>query len=167
MDLSILATIEKITLINMLGSIPHKKFCFYHLLTRGRVGIKLWDAWYVSNVSIIFDCSMLLYYHSWMFYNHFIIILYHFLVLTYWHSAQCQLLFFACFLHRRKSISNGVQMPRNSTMIFMGQKEGNGPWQRLGGAPRRAQPTRARQEVQACPGGLCPPWVPLGCLFAL
>ena len=28
MDLNILATIEKITLINMLGSIPHQKFCF-------------------------------------------------------------------------------------------------------------------------------------------
>jgi len=28
MDLNILATIEKITLINMFGSIPHQKFCF-------------------------------------------------------------------------------------------------------------------------------------------
>ena len=63
--------------------------------------------WYVSNVSIIFDCSMLSYYHSWIFYNHFIVILYHFFVLTYWHSAQCQLLFFACFLHRTKSKTNG------------------------------------------------------------
>ena len=26
------------------GSIPHKKICFYHLPTRGRVGIKLGDA---------------------------------------------------------------------------------------------------------------------------
>ena len=61
---------------------------------------------------------MLLYYHSWMFYNHFIVILYHFLVLSYWHSVQCQLLFFACFLHRRKSIPNGVQMQRNFLWIF-------------------------------------------------
>ena len=51
----------------MLGSIPHQKFSFYHLPTRGRAGIKLGDAWYVSNVSIIFDCSMLLYYRFWMF----------------------------------------------------------------------------------------------------
>ena len=51
----------------MLGSIPHQKFCFYHLPTRGWAGIKLGDAWYVSNISIIFDCSMLLYYHLWMF----------------------------------------------------------------------------------------------------
>ena len=27
--------------MNMLGSIPHQKFCFYHLRTQGRAGIKL------------------------------------------------------------------------------------------------------------------------------
>ena len=62
LDQNIHATIKKITLRIMLGSIPHQKFCFYHLPTRGRARIKLGDAWYVSNVSIIFDCSMLLYY---------------------------------------------------------------------------------------------------------
>ena len=67
LDLNIHATIKKITLWIMLGSIPHQKFCFYHLPTRGRAGIKLGDAWYVSNVYIIFDCSMLLYYPFWMF----------------------------------------------------------------------------------------------------
>ena len=70
MDLNIHATIRKITLKIMLGSIPHQKFCFYHLPTRGRARIKLGDASYVSNVSIIFDYSMLLYYPSWMFYMH-------------------------------------------------------------------------------------------------
>ena len=44
LDLTIHATIKKITLRNMLGSIPHQKFCFYHLPTRGRAGIKLGDA---------------------------------------------------------------------------------------------------------------------------
>ena len=39
MDLNIHATMNKITWINMLGSIPHQKFYFYHLPTRGRVGI--------------------------------------------------------------------------------------------------------------------------------
>ena len=61
----------------MLESIPHQKFYFYHLPTRGRAGIKLGDVWYVSNVSIIFDCSMLLYYLFWMlmgFILHFYII---------------------------------------------------------------------------------------------
>ena len=53
------------------------KICFYHLPTRGRVGIKLGDAWYVSNVSIIFDCSMLYYLLFWTllgFIIHFYII---------------------------------------------------------------------------------------------
>ena len=67
LDLNIHATIKKITLRNMLGSIPHQKFCFYHLPTQGWAGIKLGDAWYVFNVSIIFYCSMLLYYPFWMF----------------------------------------------------------------------------------------------------
>ena len=65
LDLNIHATIKKIKLWIMIGSIPHQKFSFYHLPTRGRAGIKLGDAWYVSNVSIIFDCSMLLYLLFW------------------------------------------------------------------------------------------------------
>ena len=46
-------------------SSTHQKFCFYHLPTRWRAGIKLGDAWYVSNISIIFDCSMLYYLMFW------------------------------------------------------------------------------------------------------
>ena len=42
----------------------------------------------------------------------------------------------------------------------MDQKTPNGPRLRLGGAPRGAQSTRARQEAQARPGGLRPPRVP-------
>ena len=78
MDMNIHATMKKITWINMLGSIPYKKFCFYHLSTRGRAGIKLRDALYVSNVSTIFYCSKLLYYLFWMFYMHYYAILYYF-----------------------------------------------------------------------------------------
>ena len=44
LDLNIHATIKKITLRIMLGSIPHQKFHFYHVPTRGRAGIKLGDA---------------------------------------------------------------------------------------------------------------------------
>ena len=61
---------KKTTLINMLGTIPHKNFWFYQLPPRGRAVIKLGDAWYVFNVSIIFDCSTILYYLFWMFYMH-------------------------------------------------------------------------------------------------
>ena len=96
--------------------------------------------WYVSNVFIILDCSMLLYYHSWMFYNHFIATLYHFLGLTYWHSAQCQL------LHVFYIAGNQYQTEskRSETFcgFFMDQKTSSGPKKHLGAAPRGAQPTR-------------------------
>ena len=94
-----------------------------------------WGCWYVSNVSIIYEVFMLLYYHSWMFYNHFIATLYHFLGLTYWPTAQCQLLFFACFLHRRKSISNGVQTPRNFLEIFYWPEGTQWAWAAPRGCP--------------------------------
>ena len=97
----------------MLGSIPHQKFCFYHLPTRGGAGIKLGDAWYVSNVSIIFDCSMLLYYPFWMFMGftlHFYII-FGTNLLT---GGPAQIaIFLPISVFRRKGISNGVQTEWN------------------------------------------------------
>ena len=65
LDLNIHTTIKKNYTKIMPSSTPHQKFSFYHLPTRGRAGIKLGDAWYVSNVSIIFDCSMLYYLLFW------------------------------------------------------------------------------------------------------
>ena len=97
----------------MPSSIPHQKFCFYHLPTRGRAGIKLGDAWYVSNVSIIFYCSMLYYILFWTllgFIIHFYII-FGTNLLTGGPAQNC------CFLpiseFRRKRISNGVQTEWN------------------------------------------------------
>ena len=58
-------------------------------------------------------------------------------------------------------------MPQHFTMIFIDQKEEDGPWLHLGGVPRRGLLTRARKEAQARPGGLCPPRVPPDRLFAL
>ena len=92
---------------------PHQKFFFYHLPTWGRAGIKLGDAWYVSNVSIIFDCSMLLYYLFWMlmgFVLHFYII-FGTNLLTGGPAHIAVLLPVSVF--RRKGISNGVQMEWN------------------------------------------------------
>ena len=93
----------------MPSSTPHQKFCFYHLPTRGRAGIKLGDAWYVSNVSIIFYCSVLYYLVFWTllgFIIHFYII-FGTKLLTGGPAQNC------CFLpvlgFQRKGISNGVQ----------------------------------------------------------
>jgi hypothetical protein len=42
---------------------PQKLFFCYYLPTRGQAGVKLGDAWYVSNVSIIFDAPCLFIHH--------------------------------------------------------------------------------------------------------
>ena len=113
LDLNIHATINRITLRIMLGSIPHQKFCFYHLPTRERAGIKLVDAWYVSNVSIIFYCSALLYYPFWMFMGftlHFYIIFGTNLLIG---GPARIAVFLPISVFQRKGISNGVQMEWN------------------------------------------------------
>ena len=104
---------EKLHWAIMLGSIPHQKFCFYHLPTRGREGIKLDDAWYVSNISIIFYSSMLLYYLFWMFMG---FILHNYIIfgtnlLTGGPTRIAVFLPISVF--RRKGISNGVQTEWN------------------------------------------------------
>ena len=53
-------------------------------------------------------------------------------------------------------------MAQNFTMIFYWPKGSRWALVAPMGAPRGAQPTRARQEAQARPGGLCPPRVPPG-----
>ena len=142
----------------MLGSIPCQKFCFYHLPTRGRVGVKLADAdtspTYLQ--ILIVPCCYIINLGC------FIIILYHFLVLTYWHSAKCQLLFSTCFLHRRKSISDGVQTQRNSTEIFFGPEGTQWALAAPGGVLRGEHnpPGRARRPRRALVGCAhlgCPP----------
>ena len=167
LDLNIHATIKKITLRIMLGSIPHQKFCFYHLPTRGRAGIKLGDAWYVSNVSIIFDCSMLLYYPFWMFMG-FILHIYIIFGTNLLTGGPARIAVFCLFQNfEEKEYQTESKCHETSRRFFMDQKEDIGPWLHLGGVPRRGQPTRARQEAQARPGGLFPPQVPQDRLFAL
>jgi hypothetical protein len=55
---------------------PQKLFFCYHLPTRGRVGVKLGDAWYVSNVSIIFDAPCLFLHHLLYVLLHFVAFLF-------------------------------------------------------------------------------------------
>ena len=122
----------------MLGSIPHQKFCFYHLPTRGRVGIKLGDAWYVSNVSIIFDCSMLLYIFCFGCLMGFIIHFYIIFGTNLLTGGPAQIVVFCVpiSVFRRKGISNGVQTEWNlREKLFLEGKlpDGLGPHVRIQG----------------------------------
>ena len=102
LDLNIHATMKKITLLIMLGNIPHQKFLFYHLPTRGRAEIKLGDAWYISNTSIIFDCSMLYYLLFWTLLG-FITLLYYFWDYPIDLEPSASSCFFPCFSVSKKS----------------------------------------------------------------
>ena len=147
----------------MPSSIPHQKFCFYHLPTRGRAGIKLGDAWYVSNVSIIFDWSMLLYYIFWMFMGfikHFYIIL----ELTYWPRAQCQFLFFPCFsVPRKRNIKRSPNGMKPAGTWFLERKQSRGLGVHVREATREARGSGARPPPWACPP---PSWLPWRISFA-
>jgi hypothetical protein len=144
-DLNIHITIRRFTLKLCQSITPHQKFFFYHLPTRGRVGIKLGDAWYVSNVSIIFDCSMLLYLLFWTILG----FIFHFYItfgtnlLTGGPAQNCY--FFAFF-----SISKKQNIKRSPNgMKPSGSWFSNRTWSRRLGPyskkfPRRSQGWRAR-----------------------
>ena len=143
----------------MLGSIPHQKFCFYHLPTRGRATIKLGDAWYVSNVSIIFDCSMLLYLLFWTilgFIFHFYIIFgTNLLIGRPTRIAVC----LPILVFRRKRISNRVQTEWNLRDRDFPTELDPGD---LDPTPRSA---RGGHEGGGAPLGMPPTsWPPVTCL---
>ena len=144
--------IKKITLRNMLGSIPHQKFYFYDLPTRGRAGIKLGDAWYVSNVSIIFYCSMLLYYLFWMsmgFILH-IYIIFGTNLLTGGPSRIA--IFLPISVIRRKGISNGIQTEWNLRESYFWNRSNPGDLE------LKSRKLRGGHEAggRACPPGRAP-----------
>ena len=112
-DLNIHVTIKKIYIEIMPKYHSASKILFYHSPTQGRAGIKLGDAWYVSNISIIFDCSMLYYLLFWTllgFIIHFYII-FGTNLLTGGPAQNCCFLPISVF--RRNIISNGVQTEWN------------------------------------------------------
>ena len=134
----------------MPGSIPHQKFYFYHLPTRGRAGIKLGDAWYVSNVSIIFDCSMLYYLLFWTllgFIIHFYII-FGTNLLTGGPAQNC--CFFACFrVSKKRNIKRSPNRMKPSGTWFSQRT-------RLGrlGPYVKTQKRRPRGRGRAYPPGV-------------
>ena len=147
----------------MLESIPHQKLFFYHLPTRGRAGIKLGDAWYVSNISIIFDCSMLLYYLFWMlmgFILHFYII-FETNLLT---GGPAQIVvFFAYFrVSKKRNIKQSPNGMKPSRTWFSQRT-----WSRRLGVGDKKQSRRPRGRGRAYPLGALPLVAPPTYFFLL
>ena len=124
------------------------KILFYHLPTRGRAGIKLGDAWYVSNVSLIFDCSMLLYYLFWMFMGFTI----HFYIIfgtNQLTGGQPKLLFFGYFsVSQKRNIKRSPNGMKPSGETFLEQTQSR----RLGVDVKEA--ARKPRGKEARPGGV-------------
>ena len=141
----------------MPSSIPHQKFYFYHLPTRGQAGIKLGDGWYVSNVSLIFDYSMLLCLLFWTilgFIFHFYII-FGTNLLTGGPAQNC--CFFAYFrVSQKKNIKRSLNGMKPSSTWFS-----EWTWSR-GLGPYVKQSTRkARGRGAPTPQARPPPsWAP-------
>ena len=137
-------------------SIPHQKLSFYHLPTWGQAGIKLGDAWYVSNVSIIFGCSMLYYLLFWAIFGfiiHFYII-FGTNLLTRGPAQICRFMPISVFW--RKGISDGVGTERNQLEKLLLERK---PPDGLG--PHVKEGTRKPRGWGARPlprGALVAPW---------
>ena len=155
LDLNIHATIKKITLRIMLVAFHIKNSFFYHLPTRGRAGIKLGDAWYVSNVSIIFYCSMLLYYPFWMFMG-FILHIYIIFGTNLLTGGPARIaVFFAYFsISRKRNIKRSPNRIKPSASWFFGRIS----FRRLGDQVRRS----SRSPGDSPPYRAWPPvsWTP-------
>ena len=160
-DLNIHTTIKKNYIKIMPSSTSHQKFCFYHLPTRGRARIKLGDAWYVSNVSIIFDCSMLYYLLFWTllgFIIHFYII-FGTNLLTGGPAQNC--CFFAyCSVSQKKNIKrspNGMK-PSGTWFSERTWSRGLGPYVKK--ATRKPRGRGAPTPLGAPSTLVGPSWLP-------
>ena len=117
---------------------PHQKFSFYHLPTWGRAGIKLGDAWYVSNVSIIFYCSMLLYFLFWMFNGLYyaLYIIFGTNLLTGGPVKIAVFCLFQCFAE--KEYQTESKWNKTFAMIFLGPEDTRRTWRWSQKSPEEA-----------------------------
>ena len=129
------------------GSMSHKKL-FSLSLTYSRTSrIYAWGCWYVSNVCIIFDWSMLVLWCCHMFLISYYIILRNFIELTYWQDAQCQFPVFALFFLQKVTSGNILGIGWKFTGIFYWTNEDRSQKGSPGGSPQ------ARGDPQPRAGG--------------
>jgi hypothetical protein len=117
-----------------------KLFFCYHLPTRGRARVKLGDAWYVSNVSIIFDAPCLLIHHLLCVLLHFVAF-YAFSgnnLLTRYHSASS--LFSVVFVFQKSYTGNILGFGRNKSQTCYFPEASWSPKMRWRGASGQAHP---------------------------
>jgi hypothetical protein len=136
---------------------PQKLLFCYQLPTQGRAGVKLRDAWYVANVSIIFDAPCLFYTNCFMFFYtswHFYAIS-RTNLLTRCHSASSCFLLFLCFKKVTQEIFSELDETKPKVPIFSDTRRS--PKQRRRRAPRWPHHLVAPPPL-AVPGYGVDPW---------
>jgi hypothetical protein len=151
-----------IDLIKIVLAACHLKnyyFC-YHLPTRGRAGVKLGDAWYVRNVSIIFDAPCLFYtnwfmfcYTSWHFY-----VFSRTDLLTRCHSASSCILLFLYFRKVIHEIFSELDKTKAEVPIYLTRRRS--PKERWSRARRRPHHMVAWPHPWPCQALVWPPQAP-------
>jgi hypothetical protein len=104
---------------------PQKLFFCYHLPTRGRAGVKLGGAWYISNISIIFDAPCLFLHHLLSVLFTLLGIFMWFPELTYWQDDTVPVpyfLLFLCFRKATQEIFSELDETTTETPIFPGRR---------------------------------------------
>jgi hypothetical protein len=104
--------IDLIKIVLVACHLKNYYFC-YHLPTRGRAGVKLGDACYVANISIIFDAPCLFYINCFMFCLHFVAFLCIFCNQPINKMPQCQFLFSAIFVFQKSYTGNILKIRQN------------------------------------------------------
>jgi hypothetical protein len=117
-------------------------FC-YHLPTRGWAGVKLGDAWYVANVSIIFDAPCLFYTNC----RHF----YAFSGTNLLTRCQCQFLFCAVFVFQKSYTGNILGIGQNKSQTSYFSRHEDGVQSRYGGGHRGSHTIGWRAPSLAVP----------------
>ena len=143
------------------------KFCFYHLPTRGRVGVKLGEADMFPTYLqfLIVPCYYIIRFGClWALLNTFIL----FLGLTYWPRAQCQFLFFSSLFQCFEEKEYQTESKRNETfgtVIFR-----TNVIQRTWSASQGINEEGTRQGARPPPGPALhprgPSWLPSPTSFA-
>jgi hypothetical protein len=100
---------------------PKKLLFCYHLPTRRRAGVKLGDAWYIANVSIIFmlhacftPIALCFIYTSWH-----VFAFSRTKLLTWCHSASSYFLLFLCFRKFTQEIFSELNETKAKVPIYL------------------------------------------------
>ena len=131
----------------MLGSIPHQKNLFLSFTYSRTSRNQAWGCRYVTNVSIIFDCSMLLYYLFWMF-TGFIMLFYMIFGTNLLTQSPVPVSVFPCFRvsQKRKIKRSPIDLKLHGT-YFWTRRNPEDLECTSGGSPSHPR------DRGACPGG--------------